>query len=397
MNLETKKLVLFGAGKIGRSFIGQLFSRSGYEVVFVDINPSLIEALNKERSYKVFVRDTHPETIVVNNVRGVHGRDIEKVVAEIVSADILAVSVGKNGLRGIVPSLSLGLLEREKAYPGRMLDIILAENMRNAAQFLFEELKHALPDYYPLAQRVGLVETSIGKMVPLIHDQHDDDLLSVYAEAYNTLIVDKKGFKNPIPSVLGMEAKENMSAWVDRKLFIHNFGHAAVAYMGYAYQPTLSFLWEVLEDDNIRLVAREAMRQSAAALQREHPGVFSKEALQEHIDDLLRRFSNRSLGDTVFRVGCDLYRKLSSDDRVVVPLMSAYNNGLPYERILDVLALGLRFKAVDIDGTMFPGDVGFHEELNEHGPLHVFERVCGFTPEVARLFLNQINERTLLQ
>ena len=132
MNLETKKLVLFGAGKIGRSFIGQLFSRSGYEVVFVDINPGLIEALNQERSYKVFVRDTHPETIVVNNVRGVQGRDIEKVVAEVVSADILAVSVGKNGLRGIVPSLSLGLLEREKANPGRMVNIILAENMRNA-------------------------------------------------------------------------------------------------------------------------------------------------------------------------------------------------------------------------------------------------------------------------
>ena len=33
----NKKMVQFGAGNIGRSFIGQLFSRSGYEVVFVDI------------------------------------------------------------------------------------------------------------------------------------------------------------------------------------------------------------------------------------------------------------------------------------------------------------------------------------------------------------------------
>ena len=36
------KLVLFGAGKIGRSFIGQVFSRSGYEVVFIDINQEII-------------------------------------------------------------------------------------------------------------------------------------------------------------------------------------------------------------------------------------------------------------------------------------------------------------------------------------------------------------------
>ncbi|MBA7563374.1 Mannitol-1-phosphate 5-dehydrogenase [subsurface metagenome] len=36
-----KKMIQFGAGNIGRSFIGQLFSRSGYEVVFVDINKKL--------------------------------------------------------------------------------------------------------------------------------------------------------------------------------------------------------------------------------------------------------------------------------------------------------------------------------------------------------------------
>ena len=33
-----KKILIFGAGKIGRSFIGQLFSRAGYELVFIDAN-----------------------------------------------------------------------------------------------------------------------------------------------------------------------------------------------------------------------------------------------------------------------------------------------------------------------------------------------------------------------
>lgn len=393
MKSESRKLVLFGAGKIGRSFIGQLFSRSGFEVVFIDIDQQVIDALNQARSYKVYIYDTQPETIVVSNVRGVQGRDTEKVVAEIVSADILAVSVGKNGLRGIVPSLSLGLVEREKAFPGRMIDIILAENMRNADEFLYNELEEALPSHFPLDERVGLVETSIGKMVPLIHNQEDEEILSVYAEAYNTLIVNKEAFKNPIPDISGMEAKENMKAWVDRKLFIHNFGHAAVAYLGYAYQPSLSYLWEVLEDKKTRSFVRETMQQSAAALQHEYPGVFSNEHVEEHIDDLIRRFSNRSLGDTVFRVGCDLYRKLSSDDRVVIPLMSAYNNGLSYDMLLEILALGLRFKATDVDGTMFPRDVEFHNELNKRGMLHIFENVCGFSSKVATLFLNRINEQ----
>lgn len=392
MASKLKKLVLFGAGKIGRSFIGQLFGRSGYEVVFIDIDQRVIDALNQKHSYRVFICDTDPETIVVENVRGVQGRDVEKVVGEIVSADILAVSVGKNGLKHIVPSLSRGLVEREKVFPGRAIDIILAENMRNADLFLHDELTDVLPESYPLDQCVGFVETSIGKMVPFAVNRQDNDILSVWAEAYNTLIVNKEAFKNPIPIITGMEAKENMKAWVDRKLFIHNFGHAAAAYLGYEHHPELNFLWEVLEDEKIRAFVREAMQQSATALQYEYPDVFSTKHLQEHINDLIQRFSNRILGDTVFRVGCDLHRKLSFDDRIITPLMSAYKNGLPYNMILKVLASALHFKATGIDGSMYPADMEFQERLKECGTLYVFEKVCGFTASEATQFLNQINE-----
>lgn len=392
MTTKSPKLVLFGAGKIGRSFIGQLFSRSGYEVVFIDIDQRIIDALNQEHSYRVFICDTDQETIVVENVRGVQGKDVDKVVREIVSADILAVSIGKNGLKHIIPTLSHGLLEREKTHPGRKVDIILAENMRNADVFMCDALAEVLPESYPLRQRVGLVETSIGKMVPFGVDQPDGDVLSVYAEAYNTLIVNKEAFKNPTPVIAGMEAKENMKAWVDRKLFIHNFGHAAVAYLGYTHHPGLTFLWEVLEDEYIRTFVREAMQQSATALQHEYPGIFSTGHLQEHINDLIQRFSNRSLGDTVFRVGCDLYRKLSSDDRIITPLMSAYKRGLPYDRIAKVLASALRFKATDINGKMYPPDIEFHERLKEYGTLHTLEEISGLTESEAMQFLNQINE-----
>jgi len=49
--MNKKKMIQFGAGNIGRSFIGQLFSRSGYEVVFVDINKELIKEVNKKRVF----------------------------------------------------------------------------------------------------------------------------------------------------------------------------------------------------------------------------------------------------------------------------------------------------------------------------------------------------------
>ena len=81
--MNSKKIVIFGAGKIGRSFIGQLFSRSGYEVVFIDKDCPLIDALNKQRSYKVFICDKHPETLIIENVRGVYADDLSVVTREI--------------------------------------------------------------------------------------------------------------------------------------------------------------------------------------------------------------------------------------------------------------------------------------------------------------------------
>ncbi|MBE9510896.1 MAG: mannitol dehydrogenase, partial [Bacteroidetes bacterium] len=80
---RKKKILIFGAGKIGRSFIGQLFGCGGYEVVFIDISKSIIYALNHQRKYPVFIKDVKENIIWVNNVRGVLITDTEKILTEI--------------------------------------------------------------------------------------------------------------------------------------------------------------------------------------------------------------------------------------------------------------------------------------------------------------------------
>ena len=50
-----KKAVMYGAGNIGRGFIGQLFSESGYEVAFIDVNREIIDQLNRDGQYPVGV------------------------------------------------------------------------------------------------------------------------------------------------------------------------------------------------------------------------------------------------------------------------------------------------------------------------------------------------------
>ena len=56
--------VIFGAGSIGRGFIGQLFSQAGLEVVFVEVDPNLVRELNARGSYPVRIVDNTGQTEV---------------------------------------------------------------------------------------------------------------------------------------------------------------------------------------------------------------------------------------------------------------------------------------------------------------------------------------------
>ena len=377
--MNKKKMIQFGAGNIGRSFNGQLFSRSGYEVVFVDINKELIKELNKKRVYKLVIkRNKLPdEIILIENIRAIDSFDKEAVIREIVDADIIATAVGKHALPQIVPVIAQGLQLRYKKRGKNPLDIIIAENLRNAADYLRKQLKIYLPQEYPFDELVGLIESSIGKMVPLMKEEDKKrDLVWIYAEPYNTLIVDKKGFKNPLPQVRDLWAVENIKAYVDRKLFIHNLGHSASAYFGYQYDSEMTFIYEALEVPGIYKTVRECMKQSAVALNRAYPKDLTLQDLQNHIDDLLFRFQNKSLGDTIFRVGRDLYRKLDKDERLVGPMLLAQKQGTPYNKIKRAFYAALEFKAKDEKGEMYPPDKIFFEREYPRGLESILKSVC---------------------
>jgi mannitol-1-phosphate 5-dehydrogenase len=345
--MYKKKMLQFGAGNIGRSFIGQLFSRSGYEVVFVDINKELVKELNKKRVYKLVIKrnELPDEIILIENIRAIDSFDKEAVIREIIDVDIIATAVGKHALPQI--------------------------------DYLRKELKIYLPQEYPFDELVGLIESSIGKMVPLMKEEDKKgDLVWIYAEPYNTLIVDKKGFKNPLPPVRDLWAVENIKAYVDRKLFIHNLGHSASAYFGYQYDSEMTFIYEALEVPGIYKTVRECMKQSAVALNRAYPKDLTLQDLQNHINNLLFRFQNKSLGDTIFRVGRDLYRKLDKNERLVGPMLLAQKQGTPYNKIKRAFYATLDFKAKDEKGEMYPPDKVFFKREYPGGLENLLKSVC---------------------
>jgi mannitol-1-phosphate 5-dehydrogenase len=364
--VEVRKIVIFGAGKIGRSFIGQLFGSGGYKVVFVDVDPVIVARLNSQGSYRVIIKGEKDEEIIVQNVQAISAANIEKVIEAVSTAGILSVSVGKNALEKVIPVIAAGLELRYSKNFNCPLDIIIAENMIAAGDFMKEQLIKNLPLDFPIEKLVGLVETSIGKMVPIMTlAELEKDPLMVYAEPYNTLILDGKGFKSPIPDIKGLAPKGNIKAWVDRKAFIHNLGHATAAYYGFYQHPDAVYMYEVLEDSEVFRFTRDVMLQSADILKAAYPLDFTAAYLEEHIDDLLMRFRNKALQDTIFRVGQDLIRKLGTDDRFMGSIHLAMQYRKPYDMILKAMSFGLCFRAKDEEGNIFPSDIVFLEALSK--------------------------------
>ena len=248
--------------------------------------------------------------------------------------------------------------------------------MHGAARIARRHLASALPPGFPLDSRIGLVEAAIGKMVPYTPpDVRREDPLAVWAEAYNTLYLDADAYLGAPPAVFGVAWRTGFEAYVDRKLLLHNLGHAAAAYNGFLWGK--SRIWECVADPAVLGETRGCMYETARALAIRHAGAFTFDENRATADDLLRRFGNRALGDSVFRVGRDIRRKLAPADRCVGGLRLLAETGVPYEHTANVVAAGLLFAAVDEQGEPFPGDAEIVRLAAASGPEAVLAGLCG--------------------
>jgi mannitol-1-phosphate 5-dehydrogenase len=372
------KLVQFGAGRIGRSFIGQIFSRAGWQLVFIDQDSRIVALLNQRKQYRVVIkRDGKADEVrTIGPVSAVDLRDAAAVTGEIAGADILATSVGQRSFPVILPFIAEGL-KRRFTESSRPLDIIIAENARTAVE-QFSAALSGLPGASPLGVPAGLIETSIGKMVPIMEEEDlREDPLRLFAEEYETLIVDKKGFTGPIPEIPEIFPVDPIAAYVDRKLFIHNLSHAAIAYLGFKADPGTDRIDRALLLPGVEEGARRAVHESARALAAEYPGSYSFADLSRHIEDLFERYRNRALKATLFWAGRDVPRKLGKSDRVTGSMLLCAKHNLCFEGIARVYRAALDFAKPGEDGRLLPEDAAFRAEYLPSGIKRIPAEVSG--------------------
>ena len=183
-----KSFIQYGAGNIGRGFIGALFSQAGYKVDFVDVNMEIIGAMNERHSYPVeIVSNEGSRDVIIENISGINGMDKEAVIAAIANADAMATAVGVNIMPRIVPLITAGIKRRWESGNEEPFNIIICENLIDAdklmKKLIFEEMDEAQKAKFE--EKIGLVEASIGRMVPVMTEEmRKGDNLRVCVEEY---------------------------------------------------------------------------------------------------------------------------------------------------------------------------------------------------------------------
>lgn len=371
-------LVQFGAGNIGRSLVGPLFAAAGHDVLFVDAAADIVGALKSRRAYRVVIKDDLPPGApAVLEVRGVDalGAEEEDAVATAVArADLIGTAVGAAALPAVLRAMVPGLVRR-----ARPVSVLLCENLPGAACLAREVLAAALPPGFDLAGRVGLVATSIGKMVPIMPAAvRARDPLEIWSEAGGTIIADAEAFAGPAPLVAGLELKRNFRAHVERKLYVHNLGHAVCACRGFLRG--CGGIAEAMAVPEVAAAVRRAMEASARALTGRYPGEFTAAGQAAHVEDLLRRFANRALGDTVFRVGRDLARKLAPEERFIGALRLVAEQGGDTRPVCEGIGAALHFAAADERGRRLAADDRVRERVAREGVAAFLVAHSGLDP-----------------
>ncbi len=337
-----KQAIHFGGGNIGRGFIGELLVRSGYEVTFVDVAEALVDEINARRSYDIEVVGNEPKTIHVEHVKAINSnKQLEELLDAFVTADIVTTAIGPNILKFIAPNIAKGLARRVEKNE-TPLNIIACENMVGGStvlkNFVYEHLADDVKE--KVTRCIGFPDAAVDRIVPI---QHNEDPLLVKVEPFCEWDVDRKGVVGAEPQIEGLTWVDNLEAYIERKLFSVNTGHASIAYM--AYLKGIEDIATAMKDEEIVAFVRRIWAESSELLIEKFG--FDRGQLAAYIRTAEERFKNPHLSDAVTRVARGPKRKLGAKDRLVSPAVQLMERGRKPEALATVIAAALRFDFAD--------------------------------------------------
>jgi len=358
--------------------MGQLLHEADFETVFVDANPSLVRSLNTQGSYPLRILDAYSQKatdLAIDRFRALATSQEDEIAEAIAGAHVIATAVGVSNLDAVSSLLAGGIRARCARHAGP-LDVYLCENMPGVAGLLAQRVMDLLdgPARIWADGNIGFVGTSVARIVggAGVYSAQDDPLL-VIADAHRDIPYDGPASRAGDPHIEGFHPVSNFKAEIERKIFTHNVGHAALAYLGYLRGHT--YIHETFDDDFVRSVFDGALDETTEALLKRYPADLDRREHTEIRQDVRIRFGNPLLKDSITRVAKDPIRKLGRDDRIIGAAELCRSQDIDPDHLATICAAALHYD--------YPEDThALHLQamLQEMGVADTLREVSGIDP-----------------
>jgi mannitol-1-phosphate 5-dehydrogenase len=369
--MPGKRLVLIGAGMTGRGQVAQLAYEDGWELTLVDKDARLVETLRDAGQYTVRLLSDQTRDLVIGRYHALHTSEAAGLADAVSAADLVVTSVLEPNLPDAGATLAAALLPRLNSPASEPLNVIAAENMNSSSTVLAGHVRANLPAELRerLDRLVGFPNSMIARVVPVATDP-----LFITAEEFSEWTADRLAAMGEPPALRGLDWVANQTARLQRKLYIHNTGHAVCGYLGWL--AGYRYVHEAAQDPAIMAALSRAIAESGEAVSREHG--FERESVRAYEDNLKGRLVISALPDDIRRVIRQPIRKLGKEERLVGPLMLCERYGLPTEGLCHGVAAVLR--------SRMPGDDQFErmaEAVDRMGPIEALRELVDYQPSPA--------------
>ncbi len=360
---KMKKAVLIGAGQFGRGVIAMLLEQSGYHVVLADINEDVIRDINTRGEYVVRRIDDSDESVTVRNISAISSLSPE-LVEECASSEVICTCTGLTVLGKVAPAIAKSISRRKENGFAGTANVLACENAIGGTtilkNYVLEYLNVEEQQY--LEDHIGFPDCAIDGIIPPRRDTLPAD---VTAEKYYEWDSLKSGFRGELPEIQGLHIVDDLSRYLERKLFTLNGPNAVTGCFG--FRKGYKTVQESLEDREIYSEVWQMMEEAGEMLAKRHG--FTAQEMLEYRTFIMKRFLNPHIIDTCVRVAREPMRKLAANDRIVAAMNFAHSFGIAtpayIKGIAEVLAYNNPEDVQSVQMQQLIASLGLREALEK--------------------------------
>jgi len=372
--MDIPNIVIWGAGRIGRGFIGDIFYQAGYQLVFIDESESLIKQLLQANKFTVVRAKTEHQIDrqVITGFKAFSTGQEKEIQEAVNTCNIVALAVYPQNFEKAAQEIAKYIWVRKNEHIESPINIIVCTNLVHAGPIfkshLYKGLTTEQSKYFD--EKVGIVESLVIRIAPdpPVEEQGKDPLI-VWTNGYPELPVENAAFKGEIPKISSLRLVKDMRAEEMRKIYTYNMCHAVLSYHG--HMMGYSLLVESLADSRIRHEAEGALQEVSEALQKEYG--FTQDEMKDWIRGVIEQTDNPTVGDTIQRSAADPMRKLRREDRLIGPTLLCIKNDTKPNFLIRAISAAFHYHHVDDDAS-----VKLQEMIKQKGLSQTIVETCGF-------------------